>query len=82
MVATLAFSLYLTHKEVGHVVSAWLPGLVGSRGWISVPVYAVSCLAGAALLYFAVERPMLAHRDRRERRRIDVDREARAEPAL
>jgi peptidoglycan/LPS O-acetylase OafA/YrhL len=82
MVATLAFSLYLTHKEVGHLVAGWLPALAERRGWVCVPLYAVSCLAMAASLYFGVERPMLALRDRRERRRVDVDLEARGEPAL
>ena len=80
MVATLAYSLYLTHKEVAHLDDLWLPKIMGARDWKTVVVLSVSCLAAAALLYFAIERPFLALRDRR--RRSDVDAKALAEPAL
>jgi peptidoglycan/LPS O-acetylase OafA/YrhL len=79
-IATLAFSLYLTHKEVAHVVHDALPGLMNAKDWRCVPVYAASCLAAAAVLYYAVERPFLRLRDRG--RRSDVDAVARVEPAL
>jgi peptidoglycan/LPS O-acetylase OafA/YrhL len=53
------------------------------RDWRTVVLIAVSCLAAAAVLYFAVERPMLQLRDRRAgRNAASVDVEARAEPAL
>ena len=83
MVATLAFSLYLTHKEVAHLDALWLPRVMDAHGWESVGVLVVSCLAVAAVLYFTVERPFLMMRDRREgRRAANVDVEVRVEPAL
>jgi peptidoglycan/LPS O-acetylase OafA/YrhL len=83
VVAMLAYSLYLTHKAVAHVVHDWWPGLLEARDWRCVPVYGVSCLVVAAGLYYAVERPFLKLRDRREGRGVSaVDVEARAEPAL
>ena len=62
--ATLAFSLYLTHKAVAHVGRTLLPWMDGNRGWPAAGVYAVTCLAAAALLYCAVERPFMRLRDR------------------
>jgi peptidoglycan/LPS O-acetylase OafA/YrhL len=79
VVAMLAFSLYLTHKEVAHVVAEAWPSVMEARDWRCVPVYAVSCLAVAAVLYLGVERPMLWLRDKRARR---VDVEVLTEPAL
>jgi hypothetical protein len=43
-------------------------------------VLVVSCLAAAGLMHVAVERPMLALRDRREV--VSVAEEVRVEPAL
>jgi peptidoglycan/LPS O-acetylase OafA/YrhL len=83
LLATLAFSLYLTHKEVASVVRDWLPQWTEARDWRTVPLYALSCVAVAAVLYFCVERPFLKLRARRERRGVrDADMEARIEPAL
>jgi peptidoglycan/LPS O-acetylase OafA/YrhL len=83
IIATLAYSLYLTHKEVAHLDERWLPKLMDAQDWKSVAVIAISCLAVAALFYFTIERPFLALRDRREgRRAANVDAEARIEPAL
>lgn len=82
MVATLSYSLYLTHKEVAHLDERWLPKIMDTRDWKSVVLLAVSCLAVAALFYFVIERPFLWLRDRRQGRVADVDQEARMEPAL
>jgi peptidoglycan/LPS O-acetylase OafA/YrhL len=79
-IATLAFSLYLTHKEVAHVVHERLPRLAGERDWRAAVTYAVSCVGVAAVLYFVIERPFLQLRDRR--RKIPVDLQALVEPAL
>jgi peptidoglycan/LPS O-acetylase OafA/YrhL len=79
-VAMLAFSLYLTHKAVAHVVHDAWPRLMEARDWRCVVVYAVSCLGVGAVLYHGVERPFLRLRDRRGLKDVDV--EARVEPAL
>ena len=82
VVATLAYSLYLTHKEIAHLDERWLPKLMDAHDWKAVGMIIVSCLAVAAFFYFAIERPFLALRDRREGRRVaDVGEEVRIEPA-
>jgi peptidoglycan/LPS O-acetylase OafA/YrhL len=80
LLATLAFSLYLTHKAVAHLMYLWFPTMMDARSWVVAPVLAVSCLVVAMLLYVAVERPFLILRDGRAGVRVDV--EARTEPAL
>ncbi len=83
LVATLAYSLYLTHKEIAHLDERWLPKVMDARDWKTVCVLLVSCLAAAGLFYLAIERPFLALRDRREGQRVSsLDEEARIEPAL
>lgn len=81
--ATLAFSLYLTHKEVAHVDRRIFPWLEGNTGWLAAGVYAVTCVAFAGSLYLCVERPFLLLRDRhmeRERSR-EVSVGVRLDPA-
>ena len=85
MVAAMAFSLYLTHKEVAHVDRALLPWMEGDRGWAAAAVYGGTCAAVGAALYFGVERPFLRLRDRRSGRPVtsrEVAVEARLDPAL
>jgi peptidoglycan/LPS O-acetylase OafA/YrhL len=83
LVATLAYSLYLTHREVGKVVNVFFPLVAAYRDWRPMLLTAVSCLAVAGALYLGVERPFLVLRDRREGRGTgSVDLEARVEPAL
>jgi len=83
LVATLAYSLYLTHKEIAHLDELWLPKVMGARDWKTVCVLVVSCVAAAGLMYVAVERPFLALRDRRDGRLVaNLDQDARIEPAL
>jgi peptidoglycan/LPS O-acetylase OafA/YrhL len=83
MIAMLAFSLYLTHKEVAHLDEVYLPRAMAPANWVSALIIVASCMAVAAVLYFAIERPFLALRDRREGRGTEnVDVEARTEPAL
>jgi peptidoglycan/LPS O-acetylase OafA/YrhL len=82
-VAMLAYSLYLTHKEAAHLDEVYLPRIMASPDWRAAALIAVSCLAVSALFYFAIERPCLVLRDRREgRRSAHVDVEANVEPAL
>ena len=65
LIATLAYSLYLTHKELIHLVDLCFPVIAraGFLPWLGV--YAVCCLAVSGLLYLCVERPFLILRDRR-----------------
>jgi peptidoglycan/LPS O-acetylase OafA/YrhL len=83
LLATLAFSLYLTHKEVAHLDRRYLPSLTASPDWKTVALYAVTCLLVAGVLYVLVERPFMVLRDRLERRATEtVDAEMLREPAL
>ncbi|RRA50314.1 acyltransferase [Acidipila sp. EB88] len=92
MVATLAFSLYLTHKEVAHLDQWMWPWLRTQNGWGAAAVYAVTCAGCATALYWLVERPFLLLRVRltsgpaspaglRQTRR-SIETEARLDPAL
>ncbi len=84
LLATLAYSLYLTHKEVVHLVQDLAPRTTG-RPMVALPLYALACLATAGALYLCVERPFLQLRDRyagRQRAVAPLDLEARLDPAL
>ncbi|WP_213805580.1 acyltransferase [Granulicella sp. dw_53] len=82
--ATLAFSLYLTHKAVGHIVLQRFPQITGPHGPASWLLYAVACLSAALLLHVVVERPFLRLRDRVARHKSisALEDEMRKEPAL
>ena len=82
--ATLAFSLYLTHKSVAHATHLLLPSLTAEPNWRSAAIYSVACLTIATLLYLGVERPFLNLRLHRAARRsaARLDLEARLDPAL
>jgi len=62
--ATLAFSLYLTHKQVYAWLDGLLPGLGQRAPLAALPVYIAASIGAAALLYLAVERPGLRLRAR------------------
>ncbi len=83
-VATLAFSLYLTHKAVGHIVMQYLPRITVPQGPASWVLYAVTCFSVALLLHVAVERPFLRLRDRvpQHTSTAALEDEMRTEPAL
>ena len=82
--ATLAFSLYLTHKEIAHLDQTIFPWLQQQSGWRAAGVYAVTCLAFAGLLYTCIERPFLLLRDRHIGSVASTDPvvDARLDPAL
>jgi peptidoglycan/LPS O-acetylase OafA/YrhL len=63
-VAAMAYSLYLTHKQVYHMVHGAVGAGLDDRPAIAFGVYASAALAGGALLYWAVERPFLRLRER------------------
>jgi peptidoglycan/LPS O-acetylase OafA/YrhL len=64
LIAALAYSAYLTHKEIIHLVRIHLPRLVESRGWVALIVYFAFSFAAAFVLYLAIERPFLRLRER------------------
>ena len=81
--ATLAFSLYLTHKAAVHLLVTLFPGLPEGRYWM-LPVYLGVCVLVAAAFYIGVEKPFLKLRESRAegRARLSFDLEARADPAI
>lgn len=63
--ATLAYSLYLTHKEIGHLDYVYLPRLVSpGTPWTNFVVLFATSFLAASLLYLVVERPFLRLRER------------------
>jgi len=83
-IATLAFTLYLTHKPVAHLVMVHVPSITHAKGPASWLLYAVTCAAAALVLHLAIERPFLRLRDRTSRRQSStgLEREMRTDPAL
>ncbi len=80
--ATLAFTLYLTHKEMAHLARVWCPRWARQRDLRTMAIDAGACLAGAALLHLAVERPFLRLRERLSSRPATVTEALRLDPAL
>ena len=78
--ATLAYSLYLSHKAVVHVAETYLPSLTAGHGVKAAVVCGVACLVGAVVLHFGVERPFMVLRDRG--RVKAVEEEMRLDPAV
>ena len=64
LIATLAYSLYLTHKELIHIVDLCAPAIAHGAMLAWLCVYALFCVAAATVLYLCVERPFLKLRDR------------------
>lgn len=62
--ATLSFSLYLTHKQVYHWMQNSFGPLLEQSDLLAFTVYNAAALAVAALLYAVVERRALRLRDR------------------
>ncbi len=81
--ATIAFSLYLTHKELAHVLHVFWPRPMEAHPAQSAVVMWLLCVAVGTLLYVTVERPFLQLREGRVPRVArDAERVAHAEPAL
>jgi peptidoglycan/LPS O-acetylase OafA/YrhL len=80
-IATLAFSLYLTHKSVAHLDRLLMPWMRDNRGLLAACVYAATCLAVAAALYITIERTFLQLRDH-GKGAARASQEARIDPAL
>jgi peptidoglycan/LPS O-acetylase OafA/YrhL len=63
LIAALAYSAYLTHKEVIHLVRSHWPRLVEGGGWLALVVYFAFSFLAAFVLYMAIERPFLRLRE-------------------
>jgi peptidoglycan/LPS O-acetylase OafA/YrhL len=63
-VAAMAYSLYLTHKAVYHLVKLAAGQSLAGHPALAIMVYGGAALLCGALLYAAVERPSLLLRDR------------------
>ena len=72
LLATLAFSLYLTHKSMYRLVSDVAGGYLEGSKLLALACYGGAALAAGALLYLAVERPGLRLRERLARARPPV----------
>jgi peptidoglycan/LPS O-acetylase OafA/YrhL len=68
LIATITFSLYLSHKMTWHVVRVYEPTLVSSGGFQAFCVYTGAALLVGSLLFLLVERSFLVLRDRLEAR--------------
>ena len=64
LIAALAYSTYLTHKEVIHVVHEHWPRRVEGGGWLALVAYFAFSFLAAFVLYMAIERPFLRLRER------------------
>jgi peptidoglycan/LPS O-acetylase OafA/YrhL len=62
--AALAYTLYLTHKAMMHLVDGWFPHLESASRLAWLAVYALCCVAVAGMLHLAVEKPFLKLRER------------------
>ena len=81
--AVLAFSLYLVHKAVSHMVRERLPSWATEHGWAVLLLCSIASAAVAMMLYFAVERPFLQLRARwLDHRRLSTNVQAKLDPAL
>jgi peptidoglycan/LPS O-acetylase OafA/YrhL len=63
-IATLAYSTYLTHKEIMRLDRVYLAPHWQWKGVLGLAAYFLTFAVAAAVLYFAVERPFLKLRDR------------------
>jgi peptidoglycan/LPS O-acetylase OafA/YrhL len=68
--AMLAFSLYLTHKQVYAWLDDMLPAASRLPPALAFAIYALASLAAASLLFVAIERPALRVRERLHARRL------------
>ncbi|HJV60694.1 MAG TPA: acyltransferase, partial [Albitalea sp.] len=64
-IATISYSLYLSHKIAFHLVSERLVPWLPHSGVLLFATYALAALSGGAALHYLVERPFLQWRDRR-----------------
>ena len=63
--ATLSYSLYLSHKGIIHLTQNWLSGL-GMRGDsnMTLVICVLTCIAGAVFMRMAIEKPFFRLRNK------------------
>ncbi len=61
--ATISYSVYLTHKQINHIVHSLLADYSLSENW-SLLICFVGSIIGGLILYMAIEKPFLRLRDR------------------
>lgn len=64
VMATLAYSLYLTHKEISSLCRVHLGRYMQSGAWTALALAFIASICVATLLYLAIERPFLHLRER------------------
>ncbi|HXR40171.1 MAG TPA: acyltransferase [Terracidiphilus sp.] len=64
LIATLAYSIYLTHKELIHLVDLRFPALAHGSMFQWLALYALTSFVVAMALHLAAERPFLILRDK------------------
>lgn len=64
LIATVTFSLYLSHKLTWHVLRTYAPTWVSGGGTQAFIVYALGAFAVGGAFYLLIERPFLRLRDR------------------
>src|SRR6185312_10896320 len=69
VMATLAYSTYLLHKEIGHLCRIHFSHYMEPGSWSAFLIAFSASLLAASLLYLAVERPFLRLRERLSSRR-------------
>lgn len=79
--ALWSYSIYLSHKAVGHVVKQWLSPVAPDSAWLLLAVTMASLGVGWAL-YRAVEAPFMALRQRWAPTSFPATRYAAPTPAL
>ena len=59
LIATVTFSLYLSHKMTWHIIRSYWPEFVKAGGFHAFCVYAGAAFLVGTALYFLIERPFL-----------------------
>jgi peptidoglycan/LPS O-acetylase OafA/YrhL len=82
-IATLAYTLYLSHKGILHLTTIVFPRISNAGGIVWIALFALAAFAASAVLYLLVERPFMLLRDKLLHQHAEpVERELRTEPAL
>ena len=63
MLATLSYSIYLSHKIINHIVNTRLMYVFELENYQLFPVSLVGVLLGGLVLHLIVEKPFLILRD-------------------